>query len=131
MAGLTRAGYSRVINPMKKTLEAFHLRSMKSIKFTFDPYHPNIRSMRECLFLIKQARILKTNLNCATKVDVKSNRCDPEINIAFIDDHKVKFKTSELTTLDILQRLHEFSDEKDPKKNEKVVVMTKAKKRNK
>ena len=119
-----KPGWSRVIDPLHKVMTSFHIRPVKSMKFVFDPYHPNVRSMRESLFLLKLPKIIKTNLNCSTKVDIKSDRCEPEIQISFIDDHQLLFKTANLTTLDILEKFRELCDAKDPKKDEPVNLLT-------
>ncbi|KAL5014010.1 hypothetical protein ScPMuIL_008280 [Solemya velum] len=99
-----------------KILKSFNLRAVKNLAFTFDPYHENVRSIRELLFQMHARKIVNTNPNVETKVNIKADRCDPTINVKFVDGHEMIFKTKYLTTLDILERLNAACIEKDPKK---------------
>ncbi|KAL3892454.1 hypothetical protein ACJMK2_004659 [Sinanodonta woodiana] len=99
-------------------LQGIHLRAIQNVKFSFDPYGNNTRSIRDMVFHMHSPRILETNQNCSMKVNIKSDKSEPRIDITFVDGHKVVFKTEYLTTLDIIQRLETFNTEKDPKKDE-------------
>ncbi|KAK3609019.1 hypothetical protein CHS0354_039320 [Potamilus streckersoni] len=112
-------------------LQTFHLRAIKNFKFSFDPYGNNTRSVRDMVFHMHSPRILQTNQNCSMKVNVMSDKSEPRIDITFVDGHKVLFKTENLTTLDILQRLKTFNAEKDPKKDENAAEAVAATKKGK
>ncbi|XP_076434563.1 large ribosomal subunit protein mL53-like isoform X2 [Babylonia areolata] len=109
-----------------KMLKMYHLRPVKSMKFTFDPYTSNVRSIREVLFQMHTPRIVNTNQNTYLKVDVKSDGTEPAIDVIFVDGHRLLMKTKHLSTVEILDRLWEFCDAKDPKKGEAPALQTKA-----
>nr|KAG5688775.1 hypothetical protein BaRGS_030644 [Batillaria attramentaria] len=88
---------------ISKLLKSYHLRPVKAMKFSFDPYAGN--------------------------VDVKSDRSDPVMDVTFADGHKLLMKTANLSTLEILDRLWRFCDAKDPKKDEAPGLKTKATKK--
>ncbi|KAK7469935.1 hypothetical protein BaRGS_00036039 [Batillaria attramentaria] len=114
---------------ISKLLKSYHLRPVKAMKFSFDPYAGNVRSIREVLFQMHIPRIISTNPNTLLKVDVKSDRSDPVMDVTFADGHKLLMKTANLSTLEILDRLWRFCDAKDPKKDEAPGLKTKATKK--
>ncbi|XP_067667833.1 large ribosomal subunit protein mL53-like [Haliotis asinina] len=108
-----------------KILRNLQFRPVKDMKFTFDPYKNNVRSIREVLFQLQSPKLISTNENVNMKLDVKSDRSDPRIDINFSDGQKLIFKTANLTTLEILDRLNQVCMDKDPKKNEVATLTTK------
>ncbi|XP_076472964.1 large ribosomal subunit protein mL53-like isoform X1 [Babylonia areolata] len=80
----------------------------------------------EVLFQMHTPRIVNTNQNTYLKVDVKSDGTEPAIDVIFVDGHRLLMKTKHLSTVEILDRLWEFCDAKDPKKGEAPALQTKA-----
>ncbi|XP_013400714.1 39S ribosomal protein L53, mitochondrial-like [Lingula anatina] len=76
---------------------------VKRIEFSFDPFGTNVRSCRDALFHLYSNNVRVTNVNCILKVNVKSDRSDPNMNVIFNDGLKVLFKTNNLTTLELLR----------------------------
>ncbi|XP_025092729.1 uncharacterized protein LOC112563172 [Pomacea canaliculata] len=109
-----------------RILKQFHLRPVKNMKFTFDPCSRNVLSIREVLFHMHLPKITSTNQNVAMKVDVKSDRSEPVMEVSFADGTKVIVKTAYLSTLEILDRLLEFCNAKDKSKDETPLPQTKA-----
>ncbi|KAK7091687.1 large ribosomal subunit protein mL53-like [Littorina saxatilis] len=111
-----------------KLLKSYHLRAVKSMKFTFDPYGSNVRSIREVLYQMHFPKIVSTNPGALLKVDIKSDRTEPCMDVSFVDGHRLLMKTGNLSTLEVLDHLWEFIDTKDPKKDEAPALKTKASK---
>ncbi|XP_041360768.1 39S ribosomal protein L53, mitochondrial-like [Gigantopelta aegis] len=118
-------------NKIAKLINTLQLRAVKQVKFSFDPFSENVRSIREVLYQLHFPRVLSTNQNVNLKVDVRSDRSEPVINIGFSDGQKLLFKTQHLTTLEILERIYKVCQDKDPKKGETPVVATKSLKKKK
>ncbi|XP_062584382.1 uncharacterized protein LOC134246122 [Saccostrea cucullata] len=85
-------------------IKQMNLKPLKNIKFTFDPYHKGVRSIREMMCIINSPKLLDTNQNLTTKVDIKSDRTSPQMKLNFADGHTVIFKTEHLSTLTIAQK---------------------------
>ncbi|XP_033731427.1 39S ribosomal protein L53, mitochondrial-like [Pecten maximus] len=107
-------------------LKNFQLRPVKKLLFKFDPYSSDVRAIREVMFALHADKILSTNVNCVPKVEVMSDQSEPEMKVDFSDGQNVLFKTTNLTSLDILLKLHQMCTEKDPKKMERNVIDTKS-----
>ncbi|XP_021356214.1 39S ribosomal protein L53, mitochondrial-like [Mizuhopecten yessoensis] len=107
-------------------LKNFQIRPIKKMIFKFDPYSSDVRAIREVLYALHSDKILSTNLNCVPKVDIMSDQSEPEMKVDFTDGQKVLFKTKNLTTLDVLLKLHGMCTEKDPKKLETSTIDTKS-----
>ncbi|CAG5123294.1 unnamed protein product [Candidula unifasciata] len=109
-------------------VKRLHLRPVKQIKFTFDPYTKSVASVRDTASTLHTPEILETNQGTVMKFDVRSDKTEPRIDIEFNDGHKLVFETSNLSHLEILDYIYEFVDEKDPKKNEAPEIVTKSSK---
>ncbi|BFZ11135.1 hypothetical protein BsWGS_14174 [Bradybaena similaris] len=109
-------------------VKRMHLRPVKQIKFTFDPYTQCVASVRDTATTLHLPDILETNQGTVLKFDVRSDKTEPRIDVEFNDGHKLVFETANLTHLEILDYIYEFVDEKDPKKNESPEIMTKSSK---
>uniref|UniRef100_A0A0B7AN41 Large ribosomal subunit protein mL53 n=1 Tax=Arion vulgaris TaxID=1028688 RepID=A0A0B7AN41_9EUPU len=105
-----------------------HLRPVKLVKFTFDPYMREVASIRDVASTLHIPDILETNQGTVLKFDIKSDRTEPRIDVEFNDGHKLVFETANLSHLEILDYLYEFVDEKDPKKKEAPELVTKSSK---
>ncbi|CAL1532908.1 unnamed protein product [Lymnaea stagnalis] len=109
-------------------VKRMHLRPVKKVKFTFDPYMKTASSIREAASTLHFPDILETNLGTVLTFDIKSDRTEPQIDVEFNDGHKLVFKTGNLTQLEILDYFFEYVDEKDPKKLEGPELVTKSSK---
>ncbi|KAI8776583.1 39S ribosomal protein L53 mitochondrial [Biomphalaria glabrata] len=109
-------------------IKRMHLRPVRRVKFTFDPYMKNAVSIRDVASTLHMPDILETNQGTLLKFDIKSDRSEPQMDVEFNDGHKLIFKTGHLTQLEILDYLYELVDEKDPKKSEGPEIATKSSK---
>ncbi|RUS70117.1 hypothetical protein EGW08_022118 [Elysia chlorotica] len=109
-------------------VKRMHLRPVKQIKFTFDPYMKNVTSIRDVASTLHRPEILETNQGTVLKFDIKSDGTEPRIDVNFNDGEKLVFKTLNLSQLEILDYLFEYVEEKDPRKNEGPELATKASK---
>ncbi|XP_059150001.1 large ribosomal subunit protein mL53-like isoform X1 [Physella acuta] len=109
-------------------IKRLHLRPVKKIKFTFDPYMNNVKSIRDVASTLHLPDVLETNVGTAVKFDIRSDRIEPQIDVEFNDGEKLIFKTGNLSHLEILDYLYEYVDEKDPKKHEGPELVTKSSK---
>ncbi|KAK6167717.1 hypothetical protein SNE40_021681 [Patella caerulea] len=110
-------------------METFHLRPVKSMKFTFDPFTTNVRSIRELLHMVHSPKVVATNDMVALRVDVKSNQCEPVVDVDFADGEKLLLKTKNLTTMEMLEKLTLFCNAKDIKREEITHINTKLEKK--
>lgn len=88
-------------------------KNVKSVKFIFNPFHERVKSIRETHFQMSVPKRRRSNVQCVLKVDVRSEHCDPQMEVMFTDGHKALFKTQYLPTATILQefnRLCTFHD---------------------
>ncbi|KAL8580167.1 hypothetical protein ACOMHN_059140 [Nucella lapillus] len=116
---------------ISKLLRSYHLRSVKSMKFTFDPYMSNVRSIRDVVFQMHIPQVVSSNPNTQLKVDVKSNGADPVIDVTFVDGHQLVVRTANLSTVQVLDHLWEMADSRDPRRGEVPALQTKAGKKKK
>ncbi|CAI9720407.1 Hypothetical predicted protein [Octopus vulgaris] len=95
-----------------KRLSKVNLRPVKRIAFTFNPFVGDVISLRECLFHLNSRKILGTNPKVTMKVDVKSNLCDPVMEVNYNDDTTTLYKTKNLTSLEIIDNFLQNLDSK-------------------
>ncbi|XP_048728382.1 uncharacterized protein LOC125646228 [Ostrea edulis] len=85
-------------------IKKINLKPLKNIKFSFDPYHGGVRSIREMMCIVNSPKLIDTNPNITTKIDIKSDRSPPEMQLKFADGHSVIFKTEHLSTMTISEK---------------------------
>ncbi|GFO13886.1 39S ribosomal protein l53, mitochondrial-like [Plakobranchus ocellatus] len=107
-------------------VKRMHLRPVRKVQFTFDPYMKNVTSIRDVASTLHKPEILETNQGTILKFDIKSDRTEPRIDVHFNDGEKLVFKTGNLSQLEILDYLYEYVQEKDPRKNESPELVTKS-----
>lgn len=90
--------------------------SVRNIKFVFNPFHERVQSIRHTLFQMSVPKRRRSNFICRFKVDVRSERCDPQMEVTFMNGHKAVFKTQYLPTATILQEFNRLCQEHDVKK---------------
>ncbi|CAH1773935.1 unnamed protein product [Owenia fusiformis] len=86
---------------LTKLLKNLSLAQIKNVKVEFNPFHSKTRSIREFLFQISAQRVRETNNKCSLKIDVKSDGSDPNVDVKFVDGHKLQINTRNLTTYEI------------------------------
>ncbi|GAB1600205.1 uncharacterized protein LOC115209307 [Argonauta hians] len=102
-----------VMKQVIKRLSQVHFRPVKSITFAFNPFVGNVESIRQCLFHLNSRKLLITNPKMAMKVDIKSNVCDPTMEVNFNDDTTTLYKTNNLTSLEIIENFLQQVNAKD------------------
>ncbi|XP_076338804.1 mitochondrial ribosomal protein L53 [Tachypleus tridentatus] len=99
------AAMNSTINPVKKalykTVKELHLRPVQQVKIKFDPFHPNVESVRNLLFFLSIKRVRESNMKCSLKTEVTNDRSEPQVDLKLASGQKVIFKTSNLTSLEL------------------------------
>lgn len=112
-------------------LEKFHIRPVKNISFTFNPFIENVTSIRQSLFHLNGPKIKSSNLKADFKINIKSNVCEPEMKVNFVDGTCVLYKTKNLNTLEIFTHFSSLCNEKDTKEDVPVLLTKSEKKKQK
>ncbi|KAH3710279.1 hypothetical protein DPMN_069753 [Dreissena polymorpha] len=94
------------------------------MKFSFDPYEPNTFSIRDCLSILT-SKSLKREATARVRVDIKSDRSRPHIDVEFNDGHQLILKTEYLKSGDILEKMDKFCKAKDTSQGEADIALTK------
>ncbi|XP_075067489.1 large ribosomal subunit protein mL53 [Mixophyes fleayi] len=89
------------------------LKSVKTIAVRLCPFQSNVRSTREFLEAISTKKIRSTNANCQISVDVRHDRSEPLVDILFGDGDKLVFKSSNVTSKEMLSKLSSVCAAKD------------------
>ncbi|XP_011201161.2 39S ribosomal protein L53, mitochondrial [Bactrocera dorsalis] len=124
-----------IIAAISKHLKSVNLKGVKRITVTFDPFSENVRSTRDFLSLLSTPKISLTNPSCVIKTDVVCNRQPSEVKFSLIDSaqekaqvKEVRFVSSNLTTLELLQLLNKHVSTLAPVEEITSKVTTKAEK---
>ncbi|XP_018788127.1 PREDICTED: 39S ribosomal protein L53, mitochondrial [Bactrocera latifrons] len=124
-----------IIAAISKQLKSVNLKGVKRITVTFDPFSENVRSTRDFLSLLSTPKIFLTNPSCVIKTDVVCNRQPSEVKFSLIDSaqekaqvKEVRFLSSNLTTLELLQLLNKHVSTLAPVEEITSKVTTKAEK---
>ncbi|XP_050327522.1 39S ribosomal protein L53, mitochondrial [Bactrocera neohumeralis] len=124
-----------IIAAISKQLKSVNLKGVKRITVTFDPFSENVRSTRDFLSLLSTPKISLTNPSCVIKTDVVCNRQPSEVKFSLIDSaqekaqvKEVRFVSSNLTTLELLQLLNKHVSTLAPVEEITSKVTTKAEK---
>lgn len=99
------------VTERQRTFDACKLVNLKPVKrvtFTFDPFHPQVRSVRRTLFYLSCERVRNTNPKCAFRTEVTSDRSEPTISVALEDGGSILFKTANLKEGEILGLLNQI-----------------------
>lgn len=86
-----------------KHLNRVNLTPLKRIDFRFDPFHKQVKPIRDFQFFISAPRICATNPNCLMKTEVVCDRSEPTVTFSLQSGDKVILKTRLLTCLNILE----------------------------
>lgn len=90
------------------------LKSCKALVITFNPWELETKSLRNFYHYINGTKIRLSNDKCRVVTDIKSEACEPNLAVTFIDDSKAIFKTKNMTTHDIAREFLKLSDLKAP-----------------
>ncbi|XP_040580593.1 large ribosomal subunit protein mL53 [Lepeophtheirus salmonis] len=87
---------------MQEQLKHVNLKPVKKLRFAFDPFDPNVRSIRDTLHLLSDPRIRKTNPICSFKTDILYLEEAPVIEAELAESkEKIIFKTENLSPREI------------------------------
>ncbi|CAG2169692.1 unnamed protein product, partial [Oppiella nova] len=93
---------------LKNELKLVSLKSVKRVDVRFDPFHPNVSSIREFLTAISEPKIRATNPKCGLKSDIVCKREEPTITVSLESGKRIIFKTSLLSTLEIAENYNQI-----------------------
>ncbi|KAK0426448.1 hypothetical protein QR680_009715 [Steinernema hermaphroditum] len=85
---------------------ALNLKDVKSIDFSFDPFHTGNRSIREFLFNISAPQVKLTNPQLKVQTIVRNDRQAPFFVASLADGKKLKFKTAGMSAMDLTMRFN-------------------------
>ncbi|XP_071804026.1 large ribosomal subunit protein mL53-like [Asterias amurensis] len=89
------------------------LKFIKSIMVEFCPWEANAQSARQFLSRVRSGPVTNTNPKCLVKSKVKHDGSDPAITVLFDDGKQVLFKSSCLSSIEVLQRLGSFNKQRE------------------
>jgi len=126
---------------VQRQIKAINLKPIKRLHFSFDPFHPSVKSMRHIVFHFSSDKIRATNPKCAYKTDILSDRSEPTFSVQLDEGNDdlggIIFKTANLKVEDILTKFNsiilplvktESDDERTTKGAKKNVQSDKKKK---
>lgn len=87
-------------------MKSVNLKPVKKMSFTFDPFHDNVGSIRNVMHFITKPKIKKTNVKCAFKFDVVSDRREPTLKVELNEGKPILFKTQNLTRLELISEFN-------------------------
>jgi len=87
------------------SLQGLQIKHLNRVHFTFDPFHPQVDSIRDLLFHLTTVKVRKTNPKCLFKTSVVCDRREPQIEAKLENGEELLYKTSNLTSLEILNHL--------------------------
>ena len=83
-----------------------NLQPVKKISYQFDPFRPNVRSIRYTMNKLSYRRTRATNIKCQFKTEVLSDGSDPLIKVELNDGRLIKIKAGTLSEFDIVSNLN-------------------------
>uniref|UniRef100_A0A1I7YDJ2 Large ribosomal subunit protein mL53 n=1 Tax=Steinernema glaseri TaxID=37863 RepID=A0A1I7YDJ2_9BILA len=83
-----------------------NLKDVKSIEFSFDPFHTGNQSIREFLFNISAPAVKLTNPQLKVQTTVRNDRQAPFFVASLADGKKLKFKTDGMNSMDLTMRFN-------------------------
>ncbi|KAI2802964.1 39S ribosomal protein L53/MRP-L53 [Blomia tropicalis] len=89
---------------------AIQLKPYKRLHFQFDPFHPQVASIRQFLININTKQARSTNPKCTFRTDILSGGEEPIVTAHLENGKKIIFKTANLSLLELLQHFNQFSD---------------------
>ncbi|KCV68646.1 hypothetical protein H696_04937 [Fonticula alba] len=78
------------------------LNNMKSITFTFSPFHPKSTSTRALLSQVMTDKCRNTNGRCEVKPVVKSDMSEPVIEVVWTDNQISKINPTSMTVKELI-----------------------------
>ncbi|KAG7198080.1 hypothetical protein KM043_018248 [Ampulex compressa] len=99
----TRTRSKGIISAIAKQLRILNLKPVKRVVVQFDPFHEQAKETRDFLFHISGAKIAATNPNCIIKTNILCDRSEPTITFNLESGDKVLVKSTNLSSLNILE----------------------------
>ncbi|KAH9279609.1 39S ribosomal protein L53, mitochondrial [Echinococcus granulosus] len=87
----------------RSLLEQINLKPVKSIEFSFSPFFSHTYSIRQVCALLYRPRWRSSNDNCTLKVNVLSDKSQPQIQVTFSNGSVLVIKTANLTDREVLE----------------------------
>ncbi|XP_023224198.1 39S ribosomal protein L53, mitochondrial-like isoform X2 [Centruroides sculpturatus] len=95
------------VNPVAKAthtlLKEFHLKGIKRVEVKFDPFHPNVKSIRDFVYYLSAPRIRQSNVKCAFKTSVVNDRSEPTALVTIGSRYQLSFRTFLLIKINIIK----------------------------
>ncbi|CDI98759.1 mitochondrial ribosomal protein l53 [Echinococcus multilocularis] len=91
------------LNINRPLLEQINLKPVKSIAFSFSPFFSHTYSIRQVCALLYRPRWRSSNDNCTLKVNVLSDKSEPQIQVTFSNGSVLVIKTANLTDREVLE----------------------------
>jgi len=95
-----------------RQIKLVNLKPVKRLQFTFDPFNPQVKSIRHILFHFSSEKIRATNPKCVYKTDIVSDRSEPTLKVLLDDNDdnlgSIVFKTANLKPEDVLTKFNEM-----------------------
>ncbi|KAL4218363.1 ribosomal protein L53 [Mactra antiquata] len=105
-------------------LKDYHIRPVSKMRYSFDPYCDNTASIRKVLSALHTKKVLKSS-SAQTKIDVRSDRSKPQLDVVFSDGHQLTFKTEHLKASEIMETMKKFIDQRDTGPADEDISLTK------
>jgi len=121
-----------IIDAYRKQSRAVNFGAVEKLTFNYDPFGNPVptHAIRHAQNWLVDDKTRLTNPKTIVKTNILSDQSEPTIVANLIDGKSVKFKTQNLTLLEILTLFNQVVSEQAPKKEAVTVVETKAQKSN-
>uniref|UniRef100_A0A5K3F903 Large ribosomal subunit protein mL53 n=1 Tax=Mesocestoides corti TaxID=53468 RepID=A0A5K3F903_MESCO len=93
------------LNIDRTFLQQVNLKPVKSIEFTFNPFFSRTYSIRHVSTLLISPRWRSSNENCIMRVNVRSDKFPPQMQVVFINGNILIVKTENLSDREVLECL--------------------------
>jgi len=95
-----------------RQVKRLNLKPVKRMVFSFDPFHPSVKSIRHIVYHFSSEKVRGTNPKCIYKTDIISDRSEPTLSV-YLDDANadlgcIIFKTANLKPEDVLNKFNEM-----------------------
>jgi len=109
--GYTENDQTRLISQSK----ALNLQPLKKITFSFDPFRPEVKGIRDVMFSVSHKKCRASNPKCAVKTEILSDGSQPLVKLEFADnvtaENGVKrkplvFRAATMTGLEMLYEMN-------------------------
>ena len=86
-----------------------NLKPITRIKYTWDPMHPRVQSVRKVMFYLSSEKVRNTNPAVFAKTEVVNDRSEPMAQYDLVDGRRLVFKTAYLTPLEVIGTINKYA----------------------